>query len=130
MSGTRVDINKDLIEWAIIRAGHDIKDYLMMNPKVGAWLSDTKKPTIKQLEDFSRKVYVPFGYLFLPKPPKEELNFPFFRTGKTNTTNVSLNVYDAVQIVQKRQDWLSEYLREEEFEPLEFVGKFDVNYTI
>lgn len=127
MATTRVHINKDLIEWSIIRAGHEIQEYLLANPRIKDWLTEDKKPTVKQLEDFSRKVHVPFGYLFLEEPPKEELSFPFFRTGKSSTTEVSLNVYDTVQIVQKRQDWLSEYLREEDHEPLDFVGKFNIN---
>lgn len=124
MATATVDINKDLIEWAIIRAGHEIQEFLIENPKVNDWLTTSKKPTIKQLETFSKNVHVPFGYLFLEAPPEEELNFPFFRTGRSTTKSVSLNVYDAVQIVQNRQDWLSEYLREEGFDPLAFVGKF------
>lgn len=127
MATTRVDINKNLIEWAIIRAGHEVQDYLQANPKVNDWLTGDKKPTVKQLEDFSRKVHVPFGYLFLKEPPDEKLSFPFFRTGRGATTEVSLNVYDAIQLVQKRKDWLSEFLREEGYEPLEFVGKFNIN---
>lgn len=126
MAVTRVDINRSLIEWAIIRDGHEIEEYLDANPRVNQWLTGDKKPTVKQLEDFSRKIHVPFGYLFLEEPPKEELNFPFFRTGKEATDQVSLNVYDIVQQVQKRQDWLSEYLQEEDHEPLEFVGKFSL----
>lgn len=126
MAATRVDINKDLIKWAIIRGGHEIAEYLDANPKVKQWLTEDKKPTVKQLENFARKVHVPFGYLFLKKPPKEKLNFPFFRTGKGATNQVSLNVYDIVQQVHKRQDWLSEYLREEGHEPLKFVGKFNL----
>ncbi len=126
MATTRVNINSNLIEWAILRAGHEVQEYLLENPKVKEWLTKTKKPTVKQLEDFSRNVHVPFGYLFLKEPPREELNFPFFRTGRNTTTKVSLNVYDAIQIVQKRQDWLSEYLREGDYDPLEFIGKFNV----
>ncbi|MEO1806080.1 MAG: hypothetical protein AAFU33_14775, partial [Bacteroidota bacterium] len=124
MAVARVDINKTLIEWAIIRDGHEITEFLDVNPNVKQWLTGEKKPTIKQLEDFSRKVHVPFGYLFLDEPPEEELTFPFFRTGIGATSEVSLNVYDIVQQVQKRQDWLSDYLQEEGHAPLEFVGKF------
>lgn len=125
MATTRVDINEDLIAWAINRAGYEVQEYLHKNPTIKDWLDGKKKPTVKQLEDFSKKLYVPFGYLFLEEPPKEELNFPFFRTGKEATKEVSINVYDIIQQVQKRQDWLSEYLREEDYEPLEFVGKFN-----
>ena len=127
MATIRVDINSNLIEWAILRAGHEIQEYLLRNPKVERWIEGSRQPTVKQLEDFSKQVHVPFGYLLLPDPPDEELSFPFFRTGKGATTDVSLNVYDAVQIVQNRQSWLAEYLKEEGYDPLSFVGKFDVN---
>ncbi len=126
MAVARVDINKNLIEWAIIRAGHEITEFLYENPTVKLWLTEDKKPSVKQLEKFSRKIHVPFGYLLLEEPPNEELNFPFFRTGKEATYRVSLNVYDIVQQVQKRHDWLSEYLRDEDYEPLDFVGKFNL----
>lgn len=130
MAITRVNINKNIIEWAILRAGHEIQEFLLQNPKVKDWLDSSKKPTVKQLESLSTKLYVPFGYLFLKEPPIEELTFPFFRTGKKATKSVSLNVYDAVQIVQKRQDWVSEYLEENEFEKLEFVGKFGLDTPV
>lgn len=89
------------------------------------WLEKKKAPTIRQLQEFARKVHVPFGYLFLQQPPKESLSFPFFRTGKTKTKSVSLNVYDTIMLIQRRQEWLSDYLQENEFEPLSFVGSFD-----
>jgi len=124
---TRIDIKKNIIEWAIARAGFEIQEYLMKNPLVQAWLDNSKKPTIKQLEKFSTNVHVPFGYLFLDEPPQEQLRFPFFRTGKKKTDNVSLNVYHAIQIVQKRQSWLTEHLINQGYDELDFVGKFDKN---
>ncbi|MEL6863273.1 MAG: hypothetical protein AAFP19_02590 [Bacteroidota bacterium] len=69
-----------MLEWAILRAGHEIQDFLLKNPKVKEWIDASKQPTVKQLEDFSAKLHVPFGYLFMDTPPKEELAFPFFRT--------------------------------------------------
>jgi Zn-dependent peptidase ImmA (M78 family) len=62
--------------------------------------------------------------LFLPEPPKEKLPIPFFRTNSAQTNKVSINVYDTILLLQQRQNWLKEYLRENEFEPLPFVGRF------
>ena len=123
----RVDINSNILEWAILRAGYELQEYLSLFPRVREWLNESKKPTIKQLENFSNSLNVPFGYMFLEQPPKEELSFPFFRTNSTATNKVSLNVYDAVQLVKKRQNWLREYLEEEGNEDLSFIGKFSVN---
>lgn len=127
---TEVTIDPSLLTWAISRAGFDVEQFLKNHPTIQKWISEVKKPTVKQLENFANKVHIPFGYLFLTEPPKESIPFPFFRTGKTNTDKVSLNVFDAIQILQKRQDWITDYLLDNEQEPLSFVGKFDKNLNV
>lgn len=125
------NINKELIEWAIIRNGNSLDEFYIKNPNVESWIKGEKFPTVKQLENFTHKVHVPFGYMFLPQPPDETIQLPFFRTGKDNSDNkVSLNVFHTVQIIQDRQNWLTEYLEELEFSNLDFVGRFntDDNY--
>ena len=125
---TRVEnINKELIEWAIIRNGNSLDEFYAQNPTVESWINGEKFPTVKQLENFTHKVHVPFGYMFLPQPPNETIPLPFFRTGKNSTNKVSLNVFHTIQIVQDRQNWLTEYLEELNFPELEFVGKFNVS---
>ncbi len=122
---TEVTVNPNLITWAIARAGLDVDQFLDNNPTIQKWIEDVKKPTVKQLEDFANKVHIPFGYLFMPEPPVESIPFPFFRTGTTTANKVSLNVFDTIQILQRRQDWITDYLIENEHEPLAFVGKFN-----
>lgn len=121
---TEVNINVDILTWAIARAGFDLHDFALKVPSTLDWVSGEKKPTIKQLEDFSKKVYLPFGYFLLPEPPKETLPIPFYRTHNTQTDKVSVNVYDTVILLKQRQDWLKEYLKEDDFETLPFVGKY------
>ncbi|OEY73552.1 ImmA/IrrE family metallo-endopeptidase [Salegentibacter salarius] len=121
------NINSNLIEWAITRAGFKLEDFFAKNPKVEEWIKGNKYPTIKQLEEFTHKVHVPFGYLFLNEPPQEELNIPFFRTGKGGVKKVSLNIYHTVQMLQERQSWLTDYLTESGYGDLSFVGSFDEN---
>ncbi len=124
---TRVEnINKELIEWAIVRNGNSLEDFYAQNPMVESWIKGEKFPTVKQLENFTHKVHVPFGYMFLPQPPNETIPLSFFRTGKNSTNKVSLNVFHTVQIIQDRQNWLTEYLEELNFPELEFVGKFNI----
>lgn len=119
-----VDINANILTWAIDRAGYDLHEFAEKMPKVTAWLSGEKKPTVKQLENFSKKVYIPFGYLFLSEPPKEKLPIPFFRTNGKQAEKVSVNVYDTILLLEQRQNWLKEYLDDNGFEPLDFVGQF------
>ena len=126
---TEITINPTLITWAITRAGFDVDKFLDNNPVIQKWIEEVKKPTVKQLENFAHKVHIPFGYLFLSEPPKETIPFPFFRTGNQQTDKVSLNVFDTIQILQRRQDWITEYLQDNEQEPLSFVGRFNKNAT-
>lgn len=122
---TEVRPNANILTWAIARAGYELGDFIARVPHIQDWLAGNKQPTLKQLEDFSHKVHLPFGYLFLDQPPQEQLAFPFFRTGNPQARGVSLNVYDTILLVQKRQDWLVEYLTENDFPPLPFVGRYD-----
>jgi len=119
-----LNIQPNMITWAIDRAGYQLDDFAQKFPKILDWLNGKKKPTVKQLEDFSHRVHLPFGYLFLPEPPVEKLPIPFFRTGKATPPKVSLNVQETVRLLKHRQDWLSEYLEENDEDPLPFVGKF------
>ncbi len=119
-----LNINANIITWAIVRAGYELHDFTAIVPKVQDWIEGKKKPTVKQLENFSKKVHLPFGYLFLPEPPIEKLPIPFFRTNNPQATSVSVNVYDTILLLQQRQDWLKDYLKDNEFQPISFVGKF------
>ncbi|QQS29840.1 MAG: ImmA/IrrE family metallo-endopeptidase [Sphingobacteriales bacterium] len=121
---TELDISANMLTWAIARAGYDLHEFIGKVPNVQLWIKGEKKPTVKQLEDFSKKVYLPFGYLFLPNPPEEKLPIPFFRTNDPQATNVSVNVYDTILLLLQRQDWLKEYLKDNDFKPIPFVGKF------
>lgn len=121
--------NKNILLWGIERAGFQLDEFLMIESRVNDWIQDIKQPTVKQLEKIAKKIHLPFGYLFLDTPPKEEINFPFFRSNEKNgaTRDVSLNVYDTIQIIQNRQDWLKEFLVEKGSDPLDFVGKFSTS---
>lgn len=127
---TRVDVNNEILTWAIDRAGYDLPTFFEKYPPIIKWLEGAKKPTVKQLEDFSKKVHVPFGYLFLPKPPEEKLPIPFFRSNGAQAEKVSINVYDTILLIQQRQDWLRDYLLDNDNEPLPFVGKFKNNVNV
>lgn len=127
---TEVNVHANMLTWAITRAGYELHEFSAKVPKVQEWIEGTKKPTVKQLETFSKKVHLPFGYLFLTEPPKEELPIPFYRTNNTQATQVSVNVYDTILIIQQRQDWLKDYLKDNEFEALSFVGKFHNRFNV
>ncbi|MEX2640773.1 MAG: ImmA/IrrE family metallo-endopeptidase [Balneolales bacterium] len=127
---TTLQVNNAVISWAISRAGFEPNDFFIEYPKARDWVEDIKEPTLPQLRDFARKVHLPFGYLLLEEPPAEKLPIPFFRTLPGDSGQISLNIRDTIFAFQKRQDWLRDYLKDQGYDPLLFVGKFSVHSPI
>jgi Zn-dependent peptidase ImmA (M78 family) len=116
--------NPTILTWAAARADKDMSQLQTYFPKIEQWLDKSYAPTLKQLEDFAKKVYLPFGYLFLPEPPREELPITFFRTGLSEENDLPLTLIHTVQTLKERQEWLRQFLIDNETAPLPFVGSF------
>ncbi len=54
---TRLEINSDILIWAVERAGFEVGEFSEKFPHLSAWLSGKKKPTLKQLKTFSQKTF-------------------------------------------------------------------------
>lgn len=121
---TRVAVRPELIDWAVKRSRRPVADLATGGAKkLGEWLDGDERPTMKQLEEFARKARVPFGYLFLSEPPREELPLPDFRTkADAAVGNFSPDLLEAVLTMQRRQDWMRDYLLDLGEDPLPFAG--------
>lgn len=120
-------INPEMIRWARERAGLSVSELAAKLDKpesrVSQWEAGEERPTFKQAQAIARKTYLPFGYLFLGQPPKEDDLLPDLRTvGDTPPSEFSVNLRDTVQGTMARQDWFRDYLKEQGTEPLDFVG--------
>lgn len=129
MAREYVTIPKEMYLWAIERAGYKVDEFLQTHPDIAMYVEDEKKPTIKQLESFASIVHVPMAFLMLPSPPVETSPIPMFR-GKAGNGKFDLNVYQTVLDVQGRQEWLSDYLAENDLDECSFVGKYDITTPI
>ena len=119
----RVPVNPELLRWARERAGMAQEDLQAKFKKLPEWEAGQTRPTLKQLEAFSRAVHVPFGYLFLSEPPYERLPISDFRTvADTANAKPSPDLLDTLYAMQRRQAWLREYLVENDAEPLSFAA--------
>lgn len=128
----RVNIPQERYRWAIQRAGLTVDDYVDGHPNVALseWMAGEKSPTVKQLEAFAKSVNVPFGYLFLDEVPEESVPFPVFRGDAGLNDHFDLNVYDTVNAVQQRQDWLEDYLVENGIDTSRIVGSVTMQTPI
>jgi Zn-dependent peptidase ImmA (M78 family) len=96
-------------------------------PHLQDWIKGIKKPTVNQLADFAKAVHIPFGFFFLEKLPERKNSVPLFRTNsKLPHYDYSFELSETINTIQRRQDWLTEYLKSEQEDELSFVGRFSV----
>ncbi|QGW29876.1 ImmA/IrrE family metallo-endopeptidase [Phnomibacter ginsenosidimutans] len=99
-------------------------------PSLQKWIDGQAQPTVRQLADFAKTVHIPFGFFFLQQLPERKNTVPLFRSGsKTPHFDYSFELSETINSIQRRQDWLVEYLRSEQQEELPFVGRFTVTNT-
>jgi len=79
-----------MLNWALARSRR--KDILLKKfQNFRKWVSGEKLPSLKQLEDFAKAAYVPFGYFFLSKPPKEKLPLKDMRSYRVRKSKSSFD---------------------------------------
>lgn len=119
----RIDVAPDLLHWAVERAGWDEETVERRAPKLDEWTAGTHQPTLKQLEKFANDTHTPFGLLFLPEPPVEDVPIPDMRTiGNAAVPRPSADLLDTIYLCQSRQDWYRNYAQENAAAAHEFVG--------
>jgi Zn-dependent peptidase ImmA (M78 family)/DNA-binding XRE family transcriptional regulator len=123
-------VTPGLLRWARERADLTVeavaKKLGTKSENVVLWEDGKKKPTFSQAQNFADATNVPFGYLYLERPPVERLPIPDLRTvGSIELRKLSLNLRDVVRDAIGKQEWLIEHLRaNDEATALPFVGKF------
>lgn len=132
MAVDRIQIPQERYLWAIRRAGMNLETYQDKYPKsvVSKWINEEKQPTLRQLQEFANQVKVPFGYLFLEQAPHEEIPFPVFRGEAGQRQGFDLDVFDTVNGIRQRQEWLSDYLIENDIPLCEIVGIVSPNTPV
>ena len=127
----RVGVEPALLRWARERSGRE-PDYLCKRfPNLEAWERGHKLPTFKQLEDFAKATRTPIGYLFLRKPPAEELPVTDFRTMRdVEVHRPSADLLDTLYLCQQRQEWYREEVRTAGEPPLAFIGSLDTSMQV
>jgi Zn-dependent peptidase ImmA (M78 family) len=119
----RVAVKQEVLDWAVARSGKGRAKLVKRFAKLGEWERGESDPTLKQLENFARATYTPLGYLFLEEPPEDKLPIRDFRTVMGHAPRrPSPNLLDTVYLMQRRQDWMREFLELHDAERLDFIG--------
>jgi len=119
---SRVAVSERVLLWAMDRSSLTVADLEPKFPEIQAWIMGKSLPTLRDLEALAKRTLTPLGFFFLGEPPEERLPMPHFRTlGGTSPIRPSPELLQTVWAMQRRQDWLREYLLDNGEEPLPFV---------
>jgi len=132
---TQAMINPDILSWARQRAGLDVhalaRKLNVDEEKLTSWEQGGARPTFKQAQNYAHNTHVPFGYLFLKQPPKDELPIPDLRTvGDHSTSEISINLRDVIKDVLQRQLWYQEYQSERGVDRIMVVGSVSIQTSV
>ena len=124
-----MELQPDVLLWARERAGIS-RDELARKMKIKVervmeW-EETGAITGAQADRLAERTHIPLGFLYLSKPPEDELPIPDFRTRGPDAPpqRPSLDLLETVYTMQRRQDWMREDLVASGAEPLGFVGAY------
>jgi len=125
-------ITPQVLRWAIDRAQISV-DTLANKTKIkleklNSWVNGDAHPTFRQAQEIASRLNIPFGYLFVSKPPEEKLELPDLRcVGDTHCEPLSINFRDLLNDVLLKQQWYHDYLLKNEALRLDFIGSFSIN---
>ena len=128
---TEAFITPKVAQWARERTGispAQLAKTLGADPKeVEAWERGETRPPFGKAQDLARSLRIPFGFLFLSKPPVEKTPIPDLRTvAEGRPATVSPDFLDLLNDVLVKHQWYREYLEARDAKRLPFVGKFRV----
>lgn len=126
---TKANINTHMLTWARERSGIDVPDFArkcgVTEDRLLEWESGKRTMTFNQAMRYAEKAHVPFGYLFLTKPPEEVLPIPDLRTLEgRGVQRPSAELLDLVKLMLQRQEWYREYLQQHFAETSPYVSRF------
>lgn len=118
-------LNPEILEWAVRRSGLSDERITKMFPKYPQWLDGTWNPTVKQLRDFAHKTHVSVSDLFSETLPDYALQIADFRTQDDLPASApSPELFDTVDAMLARQEWMRGYFLHEGYPAIDFVGAY------
>lgn len=121
----RIQIEKDILCWALQESQKDNEKIADKFPKIDDWINGDIAPTFKQLESFAAYLKIPFGYMFLETPPKDDAMEAEFRSINNKLPAMSKNLKDTLAEMDMKRNWMSDYRKDLGWGKLDIITKFD-----
>ena len=126
------DVNPAMLKWARESIGmsraNAAKKAGTSKDRVSSWEAGDASPSIRQARLLAEAFGRPLAVFYLEEPPK---NFSVIKRFRTIAEGVGGNLSPDAQLLiaqlRERQEWAKEYLSNEGFEPLDYVGKYSLN---
>ncbi len=117
--------NAAAMNWAIERSGLDRDSLIKKWPKLEQWIDGSHSPTIKQIRDFADTVHINVSALFSDALPDRGLQIADFRTVDDHgTAYPTPELYDTINLMMRRQQWMRDYFSHENYSAVDYVGLF------
>ncbi len=123
----RAYINPGVLKWARESAHISVEEVarrLKVKPEtIRIWESGKAYPTIRQMETCTTLFRRPLAVFFLPEPPKDFHTLRDFRK-KDNQAPYSRALTFIIRDILQRQEWMRDFLQEQNEPELDFIGKY------
>jgi len=123
-----LQISPNILRWAADQRGLSVDALveLVGKPKKHETLV-AGQFSISEAETLAKRTHIPFGYFFLDTPPTAtQRTIPDLRQ-LPNAAPLSVDFFDVLDDVLRKQQWYQEYLQEYGADPLNFVGKYQAS---
>ena len=119
-------ITPSVIQWAREKSHYSIEvasKKLGVSPKkIREWEGGTSRPSMTQARKMALTYRRPLAAFYLPNPPKDFPLLKDFRTVEGQPVQYSSALIFLMRQFQERQAWLTEYLKNQGQEELDFIG--------
>ena len=129
------NINPDIVNWARNRSQLSLSGLAaklhITEEKLEGWEQGNASPAFNQAKNIAKKTHIPFGYLFLQKPPEERIDLPDLRTlGSQPLPRPSTELLELVTTMRERVDWYADHLRDQGVDKNPIVGRFSLETPV
>ncbi len=93
--------------------------------RILSWENEEDYPTLVQAKKLANYYRRPFSIFFLPNVPQDYLPLQDFR--RDGSRQIDTASIFMIREIQEKQQWLSDFLEDNEESPLSFIGKYTIS---